>query len=74
MLSNGINHMKMVLWDLMQQYCFQQHFLNMVSLLNTRRKTLKFCLCILHYHMEGSVSQIFYLGLSFCFMNFVLEN
>ena len=29
---------------------------------------MEFCLCIPHYHMEGSVSQIFYLGLRFCFM------
>ena len=37
--------------------------------LNTQRKILKFRLCILHYYMEGSVSQIFYLGLRFCVIN-----
>ena len=48
---------------------FHQHFLNIKVSLNTERKSLKFRLCILHYHMEGSVSQIFYSGLRFCFMN-----
>ena len=75
MLFNGINHMKMVPRGLMKQYCevkkliFHQHFLNMEISFNTQRKGLKFCLCIFHYHMEGSVSQIFDLGLRFCFMN-----
>ena len=27
-------------------------------------------ICVLYYHIEGTVSQIFYLGLSFCFMKF----
>ena len=34
-------------------------------ILNTQRKGLKFGLCIIHYHMEGSVSQNFYLGIKF---------
>ena len=75
MLFNDINHRKMVLRGLMKQYCkvkkmiFPQHFFNMEISLNTQRKCLKFRLCILHYHMEGSVSHIVDLGLRFCFMN-----
>ena len=67
--------MEMTLQSLMQQYCelkkmiFDQHSLNMEISLNTQRKSLTFCMCILHYHVKGTVSQNLYLGLTFSFMN-----
>ena len=36
--------------------------------LHRQKKNLKFYLCVPYYHIEGTVSQIFHLGLSFCFM------
>ena len=47
---------------------FYQHFLNMYISLHNQDKLLKFCLCVLYYHIEGTVSQIFYLGHTFYFM------
>ena len=35
----------------------------------TADRELKFCFPILHIHLEGTVSQIFYLGLSIYFMS-----
>ena len=43
-------------------------FLNMDISLNKQHKLMKFCLCVLYYRIEGTVSQICDLGLSFCFM------
>ena len=39
-------------------------------LVDSQQKRFKFCLCVVHYGIEGTVSQIFELGLGFCFMNF----
>ena len=36
--------------------------------LNNQQKLLTFCLCVVHYHIEESVSQIVYLCLSLDFM------
>ena len=46
------------------------HFFStcMDTSLHREPKLLKFCLCVLCYHIEGTVSQILYLGLRFCFM------
>ena len=66
--------MKITLWSIVwlsgkfENLFFHQHFLNMDISLNRQQKLLKFCFCVPYYHIEGSVSQIFYLGLSFCFM------
>ena len=49
---------------------FYQHFFNMDISLNNQHKVLKFCLCALHYHIEGTVSQIFDLDPTFHFMKF----
>ena len=43
-------------------------FLNTDISVTTQDIAMKFCMAILHIHIEGSVSQIFYLGPSFCFM------
>ena len=53
---------------------FDQHFLNMDISLNNQHKLLKFCLCALHYRIEGTVSQIFDLGPTFHFMKFRKSN
>ena len=45
-------------------------FFNMDILVDSQQKRFKFCLCVVHYGIEGTVSQIFELGLGFCFMNF----
>ena len=49
---------------------FYKHFLNMDISLNNQQNCFKFCLHIVHCHFEGTVSQIFDLGLSFCFTKF----
>ena len=36
--------------------------------LNDQQRLLTFCLCVVHYHIKGSVSQIFYSCLSLNFM------
>ena len=41
-----------------------EHFFNTDISLNILPKCLKFSLCIVHYHIEGTVSQIFDSGLS----------
>ena len=41
--------------------------------LNSQQKCLKFCLCVVHYHNEGTVSQIFNFVPSFCFMSLKFE-
>ena len=51
---------------------FYQHFLNIsrfehISLQN-QQQILKFYLCVLHDHIEGTMSQIFDLGPTFYFM------
>ena len=59
----------------MQMYCESEnpyfsctHFFNMDISLNIAPMSLKICMCIAEIYMEGSVSQNFNLGLSFCFM------
>ena len=47
---------------------FHIHFLNMDISLIIALITLETCMCIAEICMEGSVSQNFELGLSFCFM------
>ena len=51
-----------------EKFVFYQLFLNMDISLHIQQKLLKFCLCVLYYNIEGTVSQIFDLALSFCFM------
>ena len=41
-------------------------FFNMDISLNSQQKDLKFCLCGVSYHIEGTVSQILDLCLSLC--------
>ena len=48
---------------------FDKIFLNFHFSVTIAYKDLKFCLLSLHIHLEGTVSQIFYLGLSFYFMS-----
>ena len=36
--------------------------------LNYQQNTLKLSVCVLHYPIEGTVSQIFYIYLCFCFI------
>ena len=38
--------------------------------LDSQHKCLRFCLCVVHNDIEGTVSQNFDLGPSFCFMKF----
>ena len=47
---------------------FHFYFLNMDILLNIKLPVIKFCTGIKNTHMEGTVSQISYLGLSFSFI------
>ena len=47
------------------------YFLNMDILLNNDLPEMKFCTDVENIHMEGTMSQIFYLGLSF---NLILKN
>ena len=47
---------------------FDNNFLNVNSSITKAYTDLRFCLHSLHTHLEGTVSQIFYLGSSFCFM------
>ena len=48
---------------------FDKIFLNFHFSVTIAYINLKFCLVILHIDSEGTVSQIFYLGLSFYFMS-----
>ena len=45
-------------------------FLNFDSSFNIKDRKLKFSVFVLGIMSEGTMSQIFYLGLSFCFMSF----
>ena len=47
---------------------FHVHFLNMDISLIIAPISLKICICIAEICMQGSLSQNFDLGLSFCFM------
>ena len=43
-------------------------FFNTDISVTTEDIAMKFCMTILHIHIKGSLSQIFYLGPSFCFI------
>ena len=47
---------------------FHFYFFNMDILLNDELLVMKFYIDVKNIHMEGTVSQIFYLGLSFNFI------
>ena len=51
-----------------EQIDFLPTFFNMDISLKSHHKHLKLCLCAVHNHVKGNVSQIFNLGLSFCLM------
>ena len=51
-----------------KKHFFHFYFLNMDISLNIWLKILKSFTDVKHIYMEGSVSQIFYLGLGFCFI------
>ena len=48
---------------------FDKIFLNFHLSVTIAYKDLKFCLLSTDIHLEGTMSQIFYLGLSFYFMS-----
>ena len=52
----------------MKTHIFHVYFLNMDISLIIAPISLKICMYIAEIYMEGSVSQNFDLGLSFCFM------
>ena len=52
----------------MQKSNFLCVFFNTDISVTTQDIAMKFYMTILHIHIEGSVSQIFCLGPSFCFM------
>ena len=45
-------------------------FLNMDLSITISDNAMRFCMALLHFHSEGSMSQILYSGLSFYFMLF----
>ena len=47
---------------------FDNYFLNVIFSKTIGYRGFKFCLHVLQTHLEGTVSQIFYLGPSFYFM------
>ena len=51
-----------------RKHFFHFYFFNNDSSPNIRVKLLKFSTDVKIIHREGSVSQIFYLGFSFCFI------
>ena len=53
---------------------FHVYFFNMDISLNIAHICLKTCMCIAEICMEGSMSQNFDLGLSFCFMPYRKRN
>ena len=55
--------------DKSKNLIFDQIFLNVHFSKTIAYKDFKFCLLSLHMHSEGTVSQIFNLGLSFYFMS-----
>ena len=52
----------------MKIHIFHVYFLNRDISLIIAPISLRICMCIAEIYMEGSVSQNFDLGLSFCFM------
>ena len=55
--------------DKSKKYFFYKIFLNFHFSVTIAYKDFKFCLLSHHIHSEGTVSQIFDLGLSFYFMS-----
>ena len=55
--------------DKSKKLIFDNYFLNLNFSITMVYKELKFCFLILLTHSEGTVSQIFHLGLSFYFMS-----
>ena len=52
----------------LKTHIFHVYFFNMDISLIIAPISLKICICIAETYMEGSVSQNFDLGISFCFM------
>ena len=74
MLSNDLNYLNVTYtveihptWEF-KSCNFQYIFLNWIISLIYEAKITIFETCIVEGHSEGTVSQIFYLGLSFYFM------
>ena len=55
--------------DKSKQLIFDNYFLNLNFSITVAYTKFKFRLLILHTYLEGTVSQIFVLGLSFYFMH-----
>ena len=53
-----------------KEVIFPKYFLNMDISIDILPTTLTFLLVILHIHMEGTMSQIFYIGPSLYFIIF----
>ena len=74
MLSNDLNYLNVTYtveihptWEF-KSCNFQYIFLNWIFSVNYEAKVTKFGICIVEGHSEGTVSQIFFLCLSFYFM------
>ena len=52
----------------LKNFNFQNIFLNLNIPVNNRWKIMKICRLVVESHLEGTMSQIFYLGSSFYFM------
>ena len=57
-----------ILDDKSKNVIFDNYFFNVNFSITKAYIDLKFCLPCLHTHLEGTVSQIFYLGPGFYFM------
>ena len=55
------------MWQI-ETFVFLPTFFEKDISLHTQEKVLKFALCVLWYHTEGTLSQNFYLGFIFYFM------
>ena len=74
MLSNDLNYLNVTYiveihptWEF-KSCNFQNIFLNWIFSVIYESNITKFGTCVVDDHSEGTVSQIFYLGPSFCFM------
>ena len=74
MLSNDLNYLNVTYtveihptWEF-KSCNFQYIFLNWIFSVNYEAKITKFGICIVEGHSEGTMSQIFFLCLSFYFM------
>ena len=66
-LFNDMNYQKYPRKMVNKKHYFHFYFLNKDISLNIQVKILKFSPDVKNIHMEGSLSQIFYLGFSSCF-------